>query len=350
MNVVGDSSRLADRIAHAPRPLPQPLYRIRIGAGDRPLVEPGQRVEAGSPLLERSRGLEVAEARLPEGLAPPAPGQLVERGVPLAGQGRRSLHFEGSGRILYTTPGGIVRAAVSRSPVQALACPAVGVVEAVGPNSLTVRADGIGLPVALVVGGPTSGRLRLAVDAPDGQLPAGAIDVGAAGAVLVAGARLDLEALGRARAMGVRAVVTGGVISRDLRGLVASESRQRAALHAGQPFALAVIDGYGKRPIPAGTWDLLRSADDREVGLVADPPLVILPLDLPRPVNEEPDRVRICGGPLLGREGTLVAAAEARRVLDGLEQLTALVRLDTNGAGEGPEVRPIALADLQRLG
>src|SRR3990170_3405852 len=135
-----------------------------------------------------------------------------------------------------------------RSPAAAAApyaSPAAGVVESVGPAAIVIRADGIGLPGTLTAGEATVGRLVVAVRRPDDELPVAAVDVGAAGAILVAGARIDVEALPRARAMGVRGVIVGGVVGRDLRSFAASEARQRAALHTSPPFALLVLDGFG---------------------------------------------------------------------------------------------------------
>ena len=64
--------------------------------------------------------------------------------------------------------------------------------EAVGPAAIVIHADGIGLPGILVTGEPTLGRLVVAVRRPDDELPVAAVDVGAAGAILVAGARIDV--------------------------------------------------------------------------------------------------------------------------------------------------------------
>ena len=76
----------------------------------------------------------------------------------------------------------------------------------------------------------------------------GSLDVGLAGTILVVGSRVDAEALTRARAMGVRGVVVGGLAGKERRDFLASEARQRAALHRLPPFAVLVLDGA--RPAP----------------------------------------------------------------------------------------------------
>ena len=65
----------------------------------------------------------------------------------------------------------------------------------------------------------------------DGELLPATLDVGSAGAILVVGARIDAEALTRARAMGVRGIVVATLPGKDRRDFLASEARQRAALH-----------------------------------------------------------------------------------------------------------------------
>ncbi len=181
-----------------------------------------------------------------------------------------------------------------------MASPIRGVVVEASAARLVLEADGVALPGTLAAGEPTHGELVMAVAGPDGELPPSAIDVGSHGAILVAGARIDLEALGRARAMGVRGVVVGGLVSRDLRGFRASEVRQRAALHGGPPFAVLVLDGYGKRPIAPSIWARLLAAAGREVAIGVDPPHLLLPADLQLPAGAQgpgPDLRRRLGRP-----------------------------------------------------
>ena len=110
----------------------------------------------------------------------------------------------------------------------------------------------------------------LGVTSPDAELRASAIDIAAAGSVLVAGARLDIEALTRARAIGVAGIICGGLVGRELRQLEESDQRQRAALHSTTPFAVIALDGYGRRIVPALAWELLVAAAGRPTGLFPD--------------------------------------------------------------------------------
>ena len=153
-------------------------------------------------------------------------------------------------RMLFVGTDGTARLAVGRSP-RVLSSPVDGTVEAVGAGRLAIRAEGIGLAAAVGWGEPVHGRLLMGVASPDAELRASSIDIGAAGSILVAGARLDIEALTRARAIGVAGVICGGVVGRELRQLEESDIRQRASLHAASPFAVLTLDGYGRRTLPS---------------------------------------------------------------------------------------------------
>ncbi|MGH2468298.1 MAG: hypothetical protein ACRDGL_11330 [Candidatus Limnocylindrales bacterium] len=337
----------------------QPRVRFWIGPADRPLVELGAAVRAGDPLIEQARDVAVAEARLPLDVAPPEPGRSFDRRIPLAGQGRHALRFEAPGRVLYTTPAGVVRVAIGRGTPAMLLSPLSGTVVRLDGGCLILRADGVGLPGLVAAGRPAAGRLRVAVEGPALELAPSAIDVGAGGQILVAGARIDVEALGRARAMGVRGVISGGAISRDMRGFDASERRQRAAAETGAPFALLVLDGYGKRPIRAEAWAILQAAAGREVAILIDPPLLIVPADaVPagflraagRPAQAGPIRVRVVAGRQLGREGVWVGPAGRRVAGAGFEAPMAWVRFDPGalGAAGSPAPEAVPVADLER--
>jgi hypothetical protein len=324
----------------------EPVVRIRLGLGDRPLVAAGVHVAAGDPIAERLRDPGLADTRL-GGIQEPEPGALLEDGMPLGGK-RRKVASPGHGRALYVTPGGNLRSIVGHH-VEIVQAPAAGIVQAVLATAIVLRTDGIGYRGTLMTGDPTTGRLVIGVARPDDELPVAAIDVHGAGAIVVAGARIDVEALTRSRAMGVRGVVVGGVVGRDLRSFAASEARQRAAIHASPPFALLVLDGFGKRPIPPGVWAALIEAEGREVGIAADPAMILL--DAATAIAPAaPDRVRAAAGEMTGRTGRLLEVVGRRRLPAGVMALVGRVAFEAGGSGQPPEERLVALADLERLG
>ncbi len=78
--------------------------------------------------------------------------------------------------------------------------------------------------------------------------------------ILVVGSRVDAEALTRARAMGLRGVIVGGLAGKERRDFLASEARQRASLHELPTFAVLVLDGAIRRRIAGPDRRRLRRA------------------------------------------------------------------------------------------
>lgn len=335
------------RVPCRPAPLAEPRIRIGLGPGDEPLVAPGDAVAPGTPLVRRPRHPQVVGQAL-RGRAAPRAGTHFADGAPLVGDGRRALRFDGAGEVLYVTPAGTVRAVVARHH-GVIVSPANGAVESLDACALVVRGAGPAIPAALAVGAPSHGPLVIAVERPEAELHATQIDVRHAGAVLVAGSRIDIEGLTRARAMGVRGVITGGVIGGDMLALRASLDRQEASLQASPPFALLVLDGYGKRPVPAAAWEALTACGGEAVGLSITPPLVLFGPAAAVP-RAEPGRVRVAAGPLLGRTGRIVGSSGLRRRAAGVYQECARVALDPIALPGGAELVDVPLADLERDG
>ena len=105
--------------------------------------------------------------------------------------------------------------------------------------------------------------------------------------------------------MGVRGIVVAALPSKERRDWIASEARQKAALHRLPPFAVLVLDGALRRSIAGPVVGLLEALEGRDVAIVNDPPALVFDepdLDFTDP---PPDLVRVRSGPDAGREGTL---------------------------------------------
>ena len=301
----------------ATRPQTGRLLRIPLHLADRPLVAPGQPVEMGQPIIEHFREQEAVEVESSAAVIGIPPGAVLDN-VPAESSGRLGRR---SGDATYRTRvcehgrDGITRLVAGSGEVVVTA-PATGIIEAVTPARVDLRADGLAVDARIGWGRPTAGRIMLAVDTPSAELQTSKIDVGAAGTILVVGARVDIEALSRARAIGVAAIVSGGVPSRDLRQLSSSEARQQAALHAAAPFGLIGLGGYGRAPIPSYLWDLLVAAEGRQAGLLPDSRTLIIdgdPAPLLEAASRPPGTVRVVAGQHRDHEGRLVGLSGPRR-------------------------------------
>ena len=254
----------------APAAAPQPNYvlRVRLQLSDRPLVAEGQRIEVGQPIVERFREQQAMELPTTAAVVGMRPGDVLDHVPPQQSNrlGRRAPQSVYRTRVIEHGRDGITRLAASSGDILVHA-PAAGFVEKLLPGRLDIRTEDLAVAGQVGWGRPSAGRVVIAADGPDSEVQASRIDVAASGAILVVGARIDVEAMSRARAIGVAAVVSGGVASRDLRQLAESEIRQQAALHAAAPFGLIALSGYGRMPIPRHLWDLLVAAEGRPAGI-----------------------------------------------------------------------------------
>ena len=325
-----------------------PLRQLAVGPvdasfelhpGDRPLVAVGDRVATGALLAERLR-----DARTIVVAGPRAGGEDDRPGSAWsAPPSKRAADGDAGpvGELLFQS-GGRWRIGSGES-TESLAAPFAGVVREVRPGiGLRLEGPAHGVRGMEALGSATTGRLVIATG-PDGELRAPQVDVGAAGAILVAGARIDAEALTRARAVGVRGIVVAALGLKERRDFLASEQRGRAGAHGLPAFAILILDGTARRPIAGPVMDALRALEGRTVAIVADPPCVVVDdssVALPAPAT---DVVRIRSGPLAGAEGHWLGLAGPRRFPGGVILEAGYVRL----GDRSPVAVPIG--DLERF-
>jgi len=333
---------------------PAPVARLRLRPGDHPLVVAGELVQVGQPVMTQARETFLVEVPVRGDLGDRPPGAELDLALLQSGRsiGRELPRPGDRAYLLYIGADRIARVVLARAPAT-MTSPIEGIAEEVTACHISLRASGIGLRGPVGWGQPVVGRVVLAVASPDAELRSGAVDISAAGAILVAGARLDIEALTRARAIGVAGIICGGVVGRELQQLDESDVRQRAALHAINPFAILALDGFGRRPIPTLAWDLLAAAaaDERLVGILPAARLAVVTGDpATLPLSSWPvDAVRLASGEGAGRMGRLVGLAGLVRRPGGMYQSSGYVSL--GATPDAPAVRRVvALADLERLG
>ncbi len=325
---------------------------IPLDLADRPLVAPGARVEVGQPIIEHFRDVEPVEMPSTAALVGIPPGAVLDNvpAEPSGRLGRRTKTATHRTRVCEHGRDGITRLAAGDAAVTVMA-PASGVVTRITPARLDLQVDGVSVDALVGWGRPTFGRVMVAVDDRGAELASSRIDVAAAGAVLVVGSRIDVEALSRARAIGVAAVIVGGVASRDLRQLASSETRQQAALHAAAPFGLLALGGYGRVPIPSHLWDLLVAADGRPAGMLPHARTLVIggdPAPLLEAVARPPGTVRVITGEHRDHEGRLVGLAGPRRWPGGSYAPGGFVEL--TGPAGAVERHCVPLTVLERLG
>jgi hypothetical protein len=107
------------------------------------------------------------------------------------------------------------------------------------------------------VGGETAGPITLAVREPDEVLTAAHLNPDHQGQIVIGGALAQKETFAKARELGVRALVVGGVHDRDLKDLLGYDLGVAITGTEKIGFTLIITEGFGTIPMAKRTFDLL---------------------------------------------------------------------------------------------
>jgi len=310
-----------------------PRVVLAIEPGDRVAVTAGTAVGPGELLAERVRDPRLVDAGSSRGDRA-TPGEWVP-----AGEHRRGGATP-AGELLFAARGR--RRVVAGTHPDRLDAPVRGRVATIHPGAaIELEVEGVGVPASAFLGDAVHGRLVILPAEGDARP---ALDVNLAGAIVVFPGRVDAETLIRARAMGIHGAVVVALADRDRRDLAASEARQRAGLHRLAPFGVVVLDGNLRRPLAGPVAAILVALSGREVGLAAEPALLLAGRSMDGLPLPPPDRVRLRGGADVGAEGRWLGPAGSRRFAPGIQAEAGLVELD------GGRVVVVPLGDVERFG
>ncbi len=223
-----------------------------------------------------------------------------------------------------------------------------GSVLQVTPHFISVAVPGARLEAVGGIGDAVHGELAVAVHAPDEELRAGAIDVSAAGKILVGGSRASAETLTRARAMGVAGIVLGGILDKELRDFEAIQRRRREIGGMTGSFAVVLLEGYGKVAMDGQLFAWFRAHAGRTASVFGQERIVYVHEAAAPPVRTPNaavgERVVIHRRPFHGRSGVLVGILdELHATPSGIPAATGLVRM------EDGRLIPIPLANLEAI-
>jgi hypothetical protein len=234
-------------------------------------------------------------------------------------------------------------------PLQVEAFLAGTVVEIVPEEGCVIEAEISLVQGIFGIGGETFGPIRLACKSHDQELTGDLILPDMKGCIVIGGARIDMDAIQKARQTGAAAIVTGGLDDKDLEQLlgynlgVAITGSERVGL------TLIVTEGFGEIAMAERTFKLLASREgdhaavngatqiragvmrpeiviplsDRELAQQAESVVTEGYLDLGKPV-------RIIRDPYFGLIGSVSGLPQELRVLaSGSKARVLEVKLDS---------------------
>ena len=114
------------------------------------------------------------------------------------------------------------------------------------------------------IGGETWGEVVLAASSPDEDLTESLLTPHHAGKIVVGGAFAGAEVLARAKAVGVKGIVVGGMHDKDLRALLGYDLGVAITGTENVGFTLILTEGFGRIPMARKTFELLKKLEGRK--------------------------------------------------------------------------------------
>jgi len=237
---------------------------LSVRANEGQAVRAGEVIAAGTVLgspirVAGARRLGVAAADLPRVMRV-ATGAEVARGAVLARTGRRFARAASApidGRLAHVRADGALEVApiVGRWAVRAVID---GTVTVASDTSLTVTGEAWCLQGTAAYGPDAIGELALIADGGADELVPSRIDTKLRDRILIGGGRSGAEAIARAHACGVAAVVAGAVPAAGLRALFGDDvDAHGLATRADAPTVLCLA-GFGSASLPEALYSPLR--------------------------------------------------------------------------------------------
>ena len=248
-------------------------HRLRLPAGAEPLVAVGDEVQPGDAVASSVRP--TGTVRVPvakslrrsreevQDLLLVKPGAHVLMDQPLARTPDRDVRASVEGMFLGYDPGQGDARLLTLTAGDPIVSDVRGVVMEVDRLGVTIAVPAVLLVGAAGTGPAVHGKLSLVVNHPDAPVDPALIDADSAGRILVGGSWASAEAITRARAVGVAAIVVGGLHARDLSDFSGLQRRRSLLGTAAPPFAILALDGFGRATMDPARFAWLQAHADQ---------------------------------------------------------------------------------------
>ncbi len=133
------------------------------------------------------------------------------------------------------------------------------IVDVIENEGVVVETQGTFVQGIFGVGGEVTGELIMACESPEDVLTPDKLSEQMADKVVVGGSLINADSVDRARELGVRGIVAGGIDDADLRQLLGYELGVAITGAEELGLTLVVTEGFGRMAMAAKTFELLRS-------------------------------------------------------------------------------------------
>lgn len=306
--------------------------RVMVNVGDS--VEPDA-VVAGTELPGIMQTVRVAEAL---GVEPSeveahlkvAVGDRVERGTIIAetksffGLLKNDCKSPFYGTVEMISPlSGHVGIRFKPTPVEVKAYIQGKVTAIIPDEGVTVETTGAFIQGIFGIGGERLGEIKLIVQSPDEVVDADRITDDLAGKVIVVGANITGAGIRKAAQVGVKGIVTGGIIDRDLVDFLGYDIGVAITGQEKIDITLIVTEGFGVIRMAGRTFELLKSLEGKWASIngatqiragVIRPEIIVPSSDAGAITSADKEqaldigaRIRIIREPNFGMLGTVVS-------------------------------------------
>jgi hypothetical protein len=182
-------------------------------------------------------------------------------------------------------------------PVEVIAYIDGEVIDTIKNEGVIVKARGSFIQGIFGIGGETIGEIAMATDDPGTVLSENEIDKKFAGKIIVGGSMVTFNALEKARDVGIKGVVVGGIEDQDLKRFMGYDIG--VAITGSEQVGLTLIatEGFGKLSMARRTFELLQSLTGKKASINGATqiragvmrPEVIVPLDLDKQYKRTAD-------------------------------------------------------------
>ncbi|MDZ4755752.1 MAG: hypothetical protein SGJ11_14805 [Phycisphaerae bacterium] len=292
---------------------------------------------------------EVPEAMLKQKGSTVTQGELIARTKGIFGMFKKEAVSPASGTIESIsgqTGQLILRGA--QQPVDVLAFLAGRVVEVLPHEGAIIESEAMFVQGIFGIGGEAFGPIRVACTKPEQRLDANLILPDMKGAVVIGGARMTVEAIRKAKDIGVAAIISGGIDDQDLKDFLGYDLGVAITGSERVGLTFIITEGFGDIAMATRTHQLLCAMEGKAAAVtgatqiragVMRPEIVVPLTSSGGPIAHVIDtggelalgtQVRLIRDPYFGSIGTVARLPHEQAILGSGSKARVLeVRLDS---------------------